>query len=608
MGHLPNSTAPGPDGLPNELLKALPHSLREMISNLFGLMACLQQTPAAWKHSHTKLLFKKGDEYDPGCYRPIGLHNTLYKLWTSIVSSALLEYSETHRMLSTSQEGFRPQKNCMRQIHTLIHTLEDAIHTDKNLFILYVDYSAAFNTISHDRLLEIMYDLGYPVDSIELVKDLYTGATTSVLCPGGGLSEPVIVERGSLQGDTLSPLLFLIFMEPLLRWLHAGSRGYKYGCLNSESNARHHTSSLAYADDLAILTGQSKDLQVQCRKLEAYDTWSGLSVNHKKCAATGALHGYAKIKGTHGNDHAHLHNLLYDRLTIHGQTIPYLHPDQPYKYLGVNITMTLNWQPEVHRIHQLAQTRCQQLLASHASPRQCRHILKTCIRPAILYSASVAALSTADLRKLDVTLVRTMKMAAGLPLSTPQVAVLLPHECMGFGLSSSLTDYVQGNVDMLTRSLNDDCRLGHVTRGLLKLLMTRALPGSVNMQAFRTRHSAWLTHKQLALAQTHGITIYIQGSPMQHPTSQLLLLLEQQFAEQPKVHHQLAQSARCLLSLGLDLPDLIDPASPPGQPCLVDTTTLRAIGGHCNRAHLEALNTLTTYLHGDTSMSPTEIC
>ena len=70
----------------------------------------------------------------------------------------------------------------------------------------------------------LLYDLGFPTDAIEVVKDLYTQARTSIQTPHGPTKE-IYVDRGTLQGDSLSPFLFILYIEPLLRWLKAGNRG-----------------------------------------------------------------------------------------------------------------------------------------------------------------------------------------------------------------------------------------------------------------------------------------------------------------------------------------------------------------------------------------------
>jgi hypothetical protein len=134
----------------------------------------------------------------------------------------------------------------------LLMAIEDAELSQQDLLTMLIDFSAAFNMIDQDRLFMVMYDLGIPTDIIEVVKDLYNRATTSYVTDYGPTA-PINVDRGTLQGDTLSPFLFLIYMEPLLRWLQVGGRGHTFGCVPTEKRNETRCNSLAYADDLAIL-------------------------------------------------------------------------------------------------------------------------------------------------------------------------------------------------------------------------------------------------------------------------------------------------------------------------------------------------------------------
>ena len=217
----------------------------------------------------------------------------MYKLWTSLIQESLGRYAEYYDILSTSQEGFRHGRGTMRQLHNLMNVLSDAKISERNLYMLYVDFSSAFNTIDHDKLLQIMYDLGFPTDAIHVIANLYTNATTCIKLPGGK-TQPIFVHRGTIQGDSLSPLLFLIFIEPMLRWLHSGGRGYSYGCLQNTLDAELRTSSMAYADDLLAVTSDAKWLTMQAHKIESFMQWAGMSVNCKKCGVTGMLYHDAK--------------------------------------------------------------------------------------------------------------------------------------------------------------------------------------------------------------------------------------------------------------------------------------------------------------------------
>ncbi len=235
---LSNNKAPGPDNIPNELIKNLPDGMLRCMHELMILQYMTGTTPSVRKTSHTCLLYKKSDPHDLKNWRPISLADTRYKLWTGLLADCLSSYAEHFDIISSSQEGFRAHHNTIRQMQNALNIISDAKLTGRDLWMLYVDFSSAFNTIDHDKLLQIMYDLGFPIDSIHVIQDLYTNANTIVTTPVGN-TDRIEIERGTIQGDTLSPFLFLIFIEPMLRWLQSGGRGYSYGYLAKDAD--HHS-------------------------------------------------------------------------------------------------------------------------------------------------------------------------------------------------------------------------------------------------------------------------------------------------------------------------------------------------------------------------------
>ena len=93
-----------------------------------------------------------------------------------------------------------------------------------------------------------MKDLGYLEDAIKLVGNIYSHSNTIFTGEHFGQTQKIPIQRGTIQGDTLSPYLFIIFLEPLLRWLQSGKHGYTLGTSKVTINLA------AYADDLAIIT------------------------------------------------------------------------------------------------------------------------------------------------------------------------------------------------------------------------------------------------------------------------------------------------------------------------------------------------------------------
>ena len=99
--------------------------------------------------------------------------------------------------------------------------MEDANLTDSPLYVLYVDFVNAFGSVDHIRMAKILELQGLPSDAINLITDLYQGSKTIV-----GYTDPILHHgRGTVQGDPLSPLLFIQVTDPLLRWLEEANRG-----------------------------------------------------------------------------------------------------------------------------------------------------------------------------------------------------------------------------------------------------------------------------------------------------------------------------------------------------------------------------------------------
>ena len=139
----------------------VPTEIQETIHMLFITMRATGFTPKAWKISNTILVDKnKGDETEASSYHPIGLANTLYKLWTRLITNTLYEFAEAN-ILSTTQAGFCKQKDPIHQLENVIMALEDAKLFHKDIYALIVDFTSAFNTTDRVRMLWIMYDLGF---------------------------------------------------------------------------------------------------------------------------------------------------------------------------------------------------------------------------------------------------------------------------------------------------------------------------------------------------------------------------------------------------------------------------------------------------------------
>ena len=104
--------------------------------------------------------------------------------------------------------------------------------------------------------LAIMKDLGYLEDAVILIGNIYSQSTTIFTGEHFGKTKPIPIQRSTIQGDTLSPYLFLMFLEPLLRWSQRGKNRYTFGIFKLT------VSSATYADDLAAITNNLQSIQI----------------------------------------------------------------------------------------------------------------------------------------------------------------------------------------------------------------------------------------------------------------------------------------------------------------------------------------------------------
>ena len=160
-------------------------------------------------------------------YRPIALANALYKLWTTCI--VMLDCwphstSEAKKISALSRRASRRTAPDPEPSPTWDYVLKTPTHK-KDIVLCYLDFKGAFPSAGHKQLVRNLTFLGLPRNFITIISNLYNEVTAEYITPHGHAS-PIGICRGTLQGDPLSPILFDLMIEPLIRWLIASHRGY----------------------------------------------------------------------------------------------------------------------------------------------------------------------------------------------------------------------------------------------------------------------------------------------------------------------------------------------------------------------------------------------
>ena len=108
-----------------------------------------------------------------------------------------------------------------RSIHEATRVTELVIEharRDTGAIICAYDFAKAFDSIDHAYLTDLLTRYGYPVEFVNMIKVLYSGAESAVI-NGGQTTRYFPLERSCRQGDALSPYLFILAINPLIHKL-----------------------------------------------------------------------------------------------------------------------------------------------------------------------------------------------------------------------------------------------------------------------------------------------------------------------------------------------------------------------------------------------------
>ena len=272
-----NMAATGIDGISNAIWKMDVSITAKLVKALITSMLHYGRIPSSWRKSRTIMLYKKGDPKEVKSWRPIALTPTLYRIVLGQISNTFLELNQLAPFINTNQKGFKKSVNgAAEHIATINELIADANRKNKDIQILALDFANAFGTVSHKQIANSIRQLGFPNEICELVKNLYKDNTTFINV-ANNRTEDIRIERGVRQGCPLSPILFNICLEPLIRLIDQKHKedGYKY---NDEIFCIQ-----AFADDVVLISSSVESMRKMLDTVDEFCTCTGMKLTTEKC-------------------------------------------------------------------------------------------------------------------------------------------------------------------------------------------------------------------------------------------------------------------------------------------------------------------------------------
>lgn len=357
---LTNSRALDVNNMQIKPVKYVIACISSVLKHIFNLAMVTATFPEEMKKAKVSVIYKGGDQQCMKNYRPISVLPVFSKGLEKIICNRITSFFSSKHILSDSQFGFRKGRSTETALLTMkefiVHNIEKRLYT----LGLFIDFSKAFDSLSHQILADKLFACGIRGKPLDLLKS-YLQNRQQYVCLQGSKSPFLSISRGVPQGSILGPLLFNLYINDLV---------------NIDKSAKF----VIYADDSTILFSGPNvgDLVSECNNtLSTLSTWSSLNELKINPTKTKIVIFHARSKTVQ----------LLNPISYEGQNIAVV---DEHKILGVTFSSHLSWNSHVEEL-------CRRLSSTTGALSRCQRLLPTKVKLQIYYALFASHLNYCNL-------------------------------------------------------------------------------------------------------------------------------------------------------------------------------------------------------------------